>query len=239
MKQTKLENLTTQTQSFCADSSTRPVFIFEHDTEALLRKLILAIFEDSSHKAEYLKLIEQVRVVCDCSPSLLSASFGSMGFDEYQKGSPALAATIFRLALEIRPDEGIQNNLAYICRRHRDILISSDLEILDLLLSGVRMGDTFSLINMALHFAINLGRQDDLQLADQMFRLIRTNSASFSSAQEWWGDLAERQDEEGILVLLWLDRHGKMEFPERLKESRDRLRQQRRDIPDWVFEKAQ
>ena len=239
MKQTKLENLTTQTQAFCEKTSHESVFIFDDEPEALLHELLLGAYEDPANKKMYLKLIEQIRVLCDCSPSLLSAMLGTMGIDEYRKHSPALAETIFRLALEISPDEAIQNNLAYVCRRHRDTLNSSDVEILDLLLNGIRIGDTFALINMALHFAFALGRQDDWQLADQMFRVIQTDSSSFDSAKEWWGDLANEQDEEGILVLRWLDRHEKIAFPEHLKESDIRLRQQRRDIPDWVFEKAQ
>ena len=104
------------------------------------------------------------------------------------------------------------------------------------ILDGVKKREPFSLINMALHFARNLGRQDDWRLSDRMIGLLGGEGSDVSSAVDWWQNLAEENDEEGVLVLCWLERHGQYAMPQPLREKLPDFRQRCPDIPQWIFE---
>lgn len=235
MTQKKLDTLVTQTNDFCFN--TTPVFIFSENTKDLIRRVLEAAFEEPEQKSEYLKLLEQIRSTCDCSKRLMSATIASIGFDKYKADAYAITEMIFRIALDVYPSEGTFNNLAYVCRRHKAELNSSNVEIIDLLLDGVRNQDTLFMVNMALHFAQNLGNEEDWLLADRLFCLLLSDDPSFEDAIEWWKDLAEESDDEGLIVLLWMERHGHLELPEKLREPAQNLIEHRKDIPSWVFTK--
>ena len=234
MTQTTFEKLSAQVDDFCG--TTGVTFIFEEKTRELITELLKGVYEDPEHKADYLALFERIRISCDCSYGLLSATIGTIGYNLYDKNAPKLAESSFRIAVEIYSETSARINLAYVCRHHKDELSPSDIEIIDLLFDGVKQREPFSLINMALHFAQNLGQEADWRLADRMISLIKSNEESTDSAVEWWSKLAEEDDDEGILVLCWLERHGKYTVSDQLREKSTGLRQKCSQIPKWIFE---
>ena len=234
MIQRDLKILSEQTEQFCQTPGFK--LIIDPQAKDLLRDILHGIHENPSQRSEYTALIEQLRIACDCSEKLMSSTIGSIAYRLYDSDSPALAETAFRLAVEIAPESGVKNNLAYICRRHRDVLHTSDVEIIDLLMDGVQERNPFSLVNMALHFSRNLATDEDWKLADQMIRLIKPDDSGISSVVKWWKDLAQDEDDEGLLVLRWLERHKKHESPHITPEHYAALRKRCPDIPQWIFE---
>lgn len=234
MTQEKFRKLSAVVDDFCAEEKAK--FVFEEQTNALIRDILEAVHEDQGHKVDYMALIEKIRISCNCSERLMSATISMIGYNIYDKDSPGLAETIFRIAVELCPETDARTNLAYVCRRHRDQISTSDVEIIDLLLDGVKQREPFSLINMALHFAGNLGRRDDWRLSDRMIGLLDSEGSDISSAVDWWRNLAEENDEEGFLVLCWLERHGKYAMPQPLREKLPDFHQRCLDIPQWIFE---
>lgn len=234
MTQTKIEKLSAQVDDFCGTSGI--MFIFEEKTHELIRELLKAIYEDTAHKADYCGMLERLRIRCDCSERLMSATIGTIGYELYDKNAPKLAESSFRIAVNMCPDAGCGTNLAYVCRRHRDEVDTSDVEVMDLLLEGVKKRNPYSLINMALHFALNLGMEADWKLADRMIGLLKSDEKETDSAVQWWNDLAKEDDEEGILVLCWLERHGKHMVSPQLREKFVGLRQRSPKTPQWIVE---
>ena len=234
MTQTKLENLSARVDGFCDASEL--TFVFEEKTGRLIEELLNGAYQEPEHKNDYLRLLERIRIRCNCSERLMSATIGNIAYDMYDKNAPKMAESSFRIAAQMCPESQYSTNLAYVCRRHRDAVSSSDVEIIDLLLGGVKKRDPFGLINMALHFAQNLGREEDWKLADRMIGLIDKDKSNFSSAVEWWSKLAQENDDEGLLALCWMERHGKHMASEEVREKFSGLRSRCANIPQWVFE---
>lgn len=234
MTQTKFEKLSAQVDDFCGTSDI--MFIFEEKTHELIRELLKAIYEDAERKADYCGMMERLRLRCNCSERLMSATIGTIGYDLYDKNAPKLAESSFRVAVDLYSESSVRTNLAYVCRRHRDEVSTSDVEVIDLLLEGVKKRNPYSLINMALHFAQNLGLEADWKLADRMIGLIKSDEKDTDSAAKWWNELAQKADDEGILVLCWLERHGKATADAELREKAAGLRQRCPQIPQWIFE---
>lgn len=234
MTQTKLENLSARVDGFCDASEL--VFVFEEKTNSLIEELLEGACQEPEHKDDYIRLLERIRIRCDCSELMMSATIGNIGYNRYDKKAPKMAESSFRIAAQMCPESQYSTNLAYVCRRHRDAVSSSDVEIIDLLLGGVKKRDPFSLINMALHFAQNLGQEEDWKLADRMIGLLDKDKSNLSSAVEWWSKLVQEDDDEGLLVLCWMERHGKHMASEKVRENFSGLRSRCANIPQWVFE---
>ena len=234
MTQTIFEKLSAQVDDFCGTAGI--MFVFEEKTHELIRDLLNAIYEDTGHKTDYFGMLERIRVRCNCSERLMSTTIGTIGYDLYDKNAPKLAESSFRIAVNMCPDTSYSTNLAYVCRRHKDMVSTSDVEVIDLLLGGVKKRNPYSLINMAIHFAQNLGQEADWRLADRMIGLLKSDEKETDSAIQWWNNLAKEDDDEGILVLCWLERHGKAKTDAELREKFAGFRQRCPQIPQWVFE---
>ena len=163
------------------------------------------IFE--SDKASIKKLFRFVEIFNDCAPWLIS--YSSLGMEAYENHNFVLAEMAFREANN-PPNVSASNNLAYIIRRGEVENKSkySSRDISDLLKAGVQAKDTFSLINMALLWALKVGDSDSWELADKIIQLISTDE--LVPALDWWLDLARRGDVEGYLVHLWILKNNKI-----------------------------
>lgn len=98
---------------------------------------------------------------------------------------------------------------------------------------GVRKREPFSLINMALLWALNVGDADSWDLADQLMMLVPKENVS--GALSWWAKAAEDGDTEGYLVHLWLLRHNKILMsPLGTKEELFlRVKKEIKNLPDF------
>lgn len=213
------------------------ISILDKHAHMLLESLLTAAYADQDHQTEYDALLEQLRKRCNCSLERFGEAVGDAGLRQYENGAYDCAQWIYRNALKSSSAAGIRNNLAYICRRHGTKNNNAWVEIIDLLLEGVKEQDTFSLINMALLFALELGSESDWKTADRLIALIDREKMDRLSAYSWWKNLADQDDSEGCLVCLWLNRHGvlhRRSNAEMLK-MRDNVVRNYRKIPEWFL----
>lgn len=140
--------------------------------------------------------------------------FSHMGMESYANGNFVVSEEAFRRAVAFCNEDvlrvGYANNLAYLIRRKeiRKPESASRKEIVELLKPGVAKKDTFSLINMALFWALNIGAEDDWKIADELISLVSRSDAH--GAYSWWLDVGNKDDVEGHLVHLLLIRNGKI-----------------------------
>lgn len=93
--------------------------------------------------------------------------YSHMGMESYSNENFIVAEEVFRRAVAFCQEDvlrvGYANNLAYLIRRKeiRNPEKVSGKEIVELLKLGTVKKDTFSLINMALFWALNIGAEDD------------------------------------------------------------------------------
>lgn len=140
--------------------------------------------------------------------------YSHMGMESYSNGNFIVAEEAFRRAVAVCQEDvlrvGYANNLAYLIRRKeiRNPEKASGKEIVELLKPGTAKKDTFSLINMALFWALNIGAEDDWKMADKLISLV--SKSDVHGAYLWWLDVGNKDDVEGHLVHLLLIRNGKI-----------------------------
>lgn len=140
--------------------------------------------------------------------------YSRIGMSAYELKNYVVAERAYRLAVKQCDEEyliiGYKNNLAYLIRRKEieNPDNRNEKEVPILLRDGVAKKDTFSLINMALFWALEHGNSDNWDLADKISSYV--NRSDVSGAFEWWKDVALADETEGYLVHLLLIRHGKV-----------------------------
>lgn len=154
---------------------------------------------------------------------------GSLGMEAYSKKNFEIAEKAFK-------DSDNKNNLAYIIRRGevKDSAKYSTKYVAELLKDGVHVKEPFSMINMALLWALNVKGEDSWKLADNIMSMIPRDNVS--SALDWWLDVARNGDVEGYLVHYWMLKHGKIDkTPLGSKaELLDRIASEIKDMPEFM-----
>lgn len=134
-----------------------------------------------------------------------------LGMTAYSSNRFITAEKAFRRAVTLNPEVlGGRNNLAYLIRRNevRNPQKTSGKEIVELLKPGVANKETFSLINMALFWALRVGSEEDWKMADELISLV--SKSDVHGAYLWWLDVGNKDDVEGHLVHMLLIRNGKI-----------------------------
>lgn len=140
--------------------------------------------------------------------------YSGIGMSAYELKNYIVAERAYRLAVDLCFEDyliiGYKNNLAYLLRRKEieNPDKRSEKEIPLLLRDGVAKKDTFSLINMALFWALEHGGEENWDLADKLVSYVDKNDVA--GALEWWKGVALADEAEGYLVHLLLIRHGKI-----------------------------
>ena len=155
------------------------------------------------------KLFHLVDDLQSCASWMLS--YRSLGREAYEINNYILAELAFQAANNPK-NISASNDLAYIIRRGEvgDAAKYNSRDVVDLLKEGVQNKDAFSLINMALFWALKVGDLDSWELADNLIQMV--SSDGLSSALNWWLSLAKKGDVEGELVHLWLLKHNKIQM---------------------------
>lgn len=164
--------------------------------------------------------------------------YEELGMSAYEVRNFPVAEEAYRRAVKSCAEPELliryKNNLAYLIRRKevRDLNLRSAKEVAILLRDGVEKNDTFSLINMALFWALECGTPDDWELADCLVNLINRDDAL--DAFFWWQNVAENDEAEGYLVHLMLLRHGKVPYSPLGDVSKlfDKVKEEYSHIPD-------
>ena len=225
-----IEKLYKQVEQFCKNPSPLPF----DEAKLLLNDLHKVCF----YEADFLKRnkLEQLIDIIRRSSATDLTTYGhilhSIAFREYKDGNIDFAEYLFRRACDLVDDYSLNNNLAYVLRRKKDDSITT-VEIITLLLPGVREQDSFCMINMGLLFALNLSASDDWQTADELFSLLPDE---LNGADAWWESLAKEGDIEGYLVFFFLLRHGKIDHSNigSVKSIAMRLIKSISGFPDWL-----
>lgn len=174
----------------------------EGTLESIARRLET---ETEEEHIDYLLKVLDDNDFSDCSV------YSHMGMESYTNGNFIVAEEAFRRAVAFcQEDVSYANNLAYLIRRKeiRNPERASGKEIVELLKPGTVKRDTFSLINMALFWALNIGAEDDWKMADELISLVPKSNVH--GAYLWWLDVGNKDDVEGQLVHLLLIRNGKI-----------------------------
>ncbi len=193
-------------------------------TEALIRE------GDVEHIDALFDLLKEYNA--DCS------DYSMMGMSAYEMKNFAVAERAYRCAIEQCNEDylmtGYKNNLAYLVRRNEieNPEKRNKTEVPNLLRDGVAKKDTFSLINMALFWALECGGEDNWELADKLVSYV--NKSDASGAFGWWKDVALANDAEGYLVHLMLIRHGKVGNSPlgNMEELFNKVKKEWTEIPD-------
>lgn len=143
-----------------------------------------------------------------------SSDYSMIGMSSYEVKNFVVSERAYRMAIEQCTEDylitGYKNNLAYLIRRKEltnpENRIKKEAPIL--LRDGVANKDTFSLINMALFWAVEYGGEENWDLADKLVSYVDKNDVT--GALEWWKGVALADEAEGYLVHLLLVRHGKI-----------------------------
>ena len=165
----------------------------------------------------------------------ISSTIHSIAFDAYSRKDVIFAEFCFRLARRYKNDISYSNNLAYTLRRHHEMDMDTQAEIISLLLPGIIENEEFSIVNMALFFAINLGTSNDWITADKLIQQLEQEP---SGVERWWSDLATQSDAEGYLVILWLLRHKKIFYLDSIgthDEIIAKVKAAYFNAPSWLF----
>ena len=167
-----------------------------------------------------------------------SSDYSMIGMSAYEVKNFAVAERAYRMAIEKCTEDylitGYKNNLAYLIRRKElenpENRIEKEVPIL--LRDGVANKDTFSLINMALFWALEYCSEENWELADKLVSYVDKNYVM--GAFEWWRGVALTDETEGYLVHLLLVRHGKVGSSplEKIEELFDRVKKDYLGIPD-------
>ena len=140
--------------------------------------------------------------------------YSGLGMSAYELKNYIVAERAYRLAVDLCIEDcfitGYKNNLAYLLRRKEieNPDKRNEKEIPLLLRDGTAKKDTFSLINMALFWALEYGGEENWDLADKLASYVDKNDVT--GALEWWKGVALAGEAEGYLVHLLLVRHGKV-----------------------------
>lgn len=157
--------------------------------------------------------------------------------NSYDQKDFETAVYAFRKLVEA-DDSRAKNNLAYMIRRKEAVGRTKPpiLEAMILLREDIEHKGGFSLVNMALIFALNLGEERDWRTADEMVSEIPGDEVE--DIFHWWKGLADEGDPEGALVLLWLLRHRKVKQSQlgNVKELQKLITEKFGKMPEWLNE---
>ncbi len=123
------------------------------------------------------------------------------------------------------------NNLAFLIRRGEvaDPKKYSVKYVAEILKDGVHKKETFSMINMALLWALNIGGDESWKLADKIMSFLSIENVS--AATFLWENVAKSGDVEGYLVHYWILKYEKLAFTT-LGEKDELLKKIRSEIPE-------
>lgn len=211
-----------------------------HDIKAdklLLEKMAIVLQREKSTE----KVSELFGLLKDAGVDDASY-YSGLGMSAYELKNYMVAEQAYRLAVDLCVEDyliiGYKNNLAYLLRRKEieNPDKRSEKEIPLLLRDGVAKKDTFSLINMALFWALEHGGEESWNLADKLASYVDKNDVM--GALEWWKGIALADEAEGYLVHLLLVRHGKVASTPvgSIGELFDRVKKDYPEIPDKMKE---
>lgn len=158
--------------------------------------------------------VDELFELLDSINGIGSFTYSNMAMEAYKKRNYAVSEMGYRKAMNLCNDDSVcmsyKNNLAYLIRRGeiRNPDQRSAKEVVLLLRDGTEKKETFSLINMALLWALEFGKESDWDMADNLASFVNRNN--IISALQWWYDVANAGEAEGYLVHLLMIRHGKI-----------------------------
>lgn len=188
-------------EKFCENSIP---FVISGESD-IMRDLILDLLRENSctEKGILFSAIARIIIAGKVDKSDMAMVMSDVGFAAFENGEAEVAEAAFRVVIEMSNNNTNRNNLAYVIRRRGNLNGERIREVIDLLSDGVRFCSSYSLVNMALLFGLELGTDSDWKLADTLISKIMEPSGVVT----WWQEQGLKNDAEGYLVHLWLLRH--------------------------------
>ena len=118
--------------------------------------------------------------------------------------------------------------------RRGEISDTTGLGVEGLLEKALSENDPHALMNLALEKSTNKGDWDD---GDAI--VAGLSAEGVKAITPWWEELYDKGDPEGLLVLLWLERHGHGagNLRKNAVKHYNKLRKRYKDIPRWIIER--
>lgn len=183
------------------------------------------------------QMISRLSVIYKLDVEQLAGIFHSIAYNSYEEKEYLFSAYCFRQACKMKESVSYRNNLAFVLRRHHQMEDVTKMEIIDLLLPGIKEKESFSIVNMSLFLSEVLATENDWQTADSLMKLLDEENFEI---EQWWSNMASKNEAEGYLVIMWLLRHGKIEHSgigtfETIIRKVENLYPQ---APKWLFNKV-
>ena len=155
--------------------------------------------------------------------------FGDIGMRAYRRG-------LFELAELAFYEAGAKNNLAYMIRRKevKNPERYTNKYVAELLQELVHGKESFSMINMSLLWALNIGTEENWKLADDIMSNLPKDE--IMRAFYWWLDVANNGEVEGYLVHYWMLKNGIIDYtPLGTKEYLlEKVMSEIKDLPEFM-----
>lgn len=159
-----------------------------------------------------------------------------LGVKAYQQKKYDIAAEAFSKFKSSNIVHG-KNNFAYMIRRQEvDVIKNPEREIVQLLRQGVEIKDSFSVVNMALFWALYVGGENNWRFADKLMNYFDTSK--LVQVDEWWEDLGRAGEVEGYVVHYWLLKNGYMRRSNlgSLNDIINEIKKKKLDVPNDLLE---
>lgn len=133
-----------------------------------------------------------------------SGNLDGLGLIYFGVGANEHSFTCFESMYQKDPSGGSAIHMAYLLRR--GYVIANQYSVKELLEPHVKASNSLAIINYALECL-----KEDRGSCLRVLRKLDTEKGDFGGAVGWWRDLAQKNDEEGILVLDLLAEAGKID----------------------------
>lgn len=190
------------------------------ETSLALNNKIIGLFRDSKSK----KVQKQV-----------SEAYFNKAFYFYKKGDNLTAADNFIKAFELGFTlAGV--NVFYLFRKRLVQVNMLQYTMEELITPKLKEDHAFALVNQAMYL---IQRENNWIDADKLmlkFRFSSKAKINLEEVKEWWYGLSRAGDDEGDLVLAWLQRYSLIKDPDNLNIKERLKRVISWEIPQFMFD---
>lgn len=124
-------------------------------------------------------------------------------------------------------------SLAYMIRRNELKDGETLPDIFNLLEAGLSNNGNTALINLIISLVKSEKSESEWKKADSIVKSLDISLKSI----DWWRELAEKNDDaEGLLVLSWLSKYGKIDYEINYKDGFGKVMEKGWFIPKWMIE---
>ena len=208
----------------------RAEYMAEFFLQGLKNDIRERLIEDKNirHIDYMFSAIDEIDIKSDSDPDF--DFYELLGVQAFDNGNYIVAEEAFRRLEGCGCFFDSKWRLAHLIRRGqvRDIEKYHAEDVTDLLMDGVKNKKVFYIVELALFMSLNYGDVNSWDLADQLISFLDNKSPKFAEIIDLWQKYRGEGELEGLLLFLWLIRHGHIqaeeaEYQELVKRIQDKL----------------